>query len=73
MNITIAMHDIRLAGHIGAPSSSFCVARGSIMVGNVGIFWRFLGVLQFLQFHPTNTIHFMFISYSHSSKSRSGF
>ena len=57
---------------IGIRSSSLDVARGKIVVGNVGIIGGrgFLGALSFLQFHLTNTpvFHPLFhdISYSHS-------
>ena len=43
----------------GLSSSRLCVARVTIVVGNIGIFfWVFLRVLPFLQIHPTNIFYF---------------
>ena len=38
--------------------SSLDVAKGSILIGNIEIFWGFLGDLPFPQFHPTNNLNF---------------
>ena len=53
------------------PISNLVVARGSVLVGNVGIFGVFLRDLPFPQFHPTINIHFSIlplhvISFIHS-------
>ena len=42
----------------GVKNPSLDVARGTIVVGNIGIFADFLGVLPFPQFHSINALHF---------------
>ena len=46
------------------PSSSLCVASGTIVVDNVGIFGSFLWVLPFPNIHSTNILHFKMLSSS---------
>ena len=42
----------------GVPSSSLCDPGGAIMLGNVGIFLVFIGVLPLSQFNPPSILHF---------------
>ena len=57
--------------HTAVVSYILCVAKGKIVVSNVGIFRILLRVLPFRQFHPFNALHisispFHIISYSNS-------